>query len=99
MECGLSRSESISGRLFGYGEMTRVTHTLHYQILVEGTLDPSWFECLAGLAISVRERPEQPLVTVLTGPLEDQAALQGVLDTLFMLNMPLLMVERCLPAR
>jgi len=33
-----------------------------------------------------------------SGPLADQAALQGVLDTLFMLNMPLLSVERCRPA-
>ena len=62
---------------------------------MEGVLDPKWSDCLAGLAISVREQPEQPPVTVLTGPLEDQAALQGVLDTLFMLNMPLLLVERC----
>jgi len=66
-----------------------------YQIHVEGVLDPQWFDCLAGLDISVREQPAQPPVTVLTGPLEDQAALQGVLDALFMLKMPLLMVERC----
>jgi hypothetical protein len=70
-----------------------------YQILVEGALDQSWSEGLAGLAISVRERPAQPAVTELTGPLEDQAALHGVLDTLFMLNMPLLLVERCRPER
>jgi hypothetical protein len=67
-----------------------------YQIHVEGVLDPQWSDSLAGLAISVREQSAQSPVTVLTGPLADQAALQGVLDTLFMLNMPLLMVERCL---
>ena len=97
MECGLSCRESFSSRLFGYGEIVQETHALHYQILVEGTLDPNWSECLAGLAISVRERPEQPLVTVLTGALEDQAALQGVLDTLFMLHLPLLLVRRFPP--
>ena len=79
--------------------MTRATCTSHYQILVEGSLDPRWFECLAGLTISVREHPEPPLVTVLTGPLEDQAALQGVLDTLFMLNLPLLLVQRFPPEK
>jgi hypothetical protein len=68
-----------------------------YQIHVEGVLDPQWSDCLAGLAISVREQPARPPVTVLTGPLQDQSALQGVLDTLFMLKMPLLVVERCLP--
>ena len=66
-----------------------------YQICVEGVLDPQWSDSLAGLAISVREQPPRPAITELTGPLEDQAALQGVLDTLFMLNMPLLLVERC----
>ena len=79
--------------------MTQEMHIPHYQILVEGALDPNWSESMAGLAISVRERPAQPLVTVLTGPLQDQAALQGVLDTLFMLNMPLLLVERRPPGR
>ena len=70
-----------------------------YQIHVEGVFDPQWSDCLAGLAIFVREQPPQPPVTVLTGPLADQAALQGVLDALFMLKMPLLMVERCLPEK
>ena len=79
--------------------MTEAAHWPRYQIYVEGVLDPQWSDCLAGLAISVHEQPAQPLVTVLSGPLEDQAALQGVLDALFMLKMPLLMVERCLPER
>lgn len=65
-----------------------------YQIEVEGMLDPGWHECLAGLNIAVCERPQAPSVTVLSGPLVDQAALQGVLATLFMLQMPLLRVER-----
>jgi hypothetical protein len=85
--------------LLGWEKMTRTTHMPCYQILVEGMLDPQWSDCLAGLTISVREQPPRPAVTQLTGPLEDQAALQGVLDTLFMLKMPLLMVERCLPER
>jgi hypothetical protein len=79
--------------------MTRATDMPCYQIHVEGVLDPQWSECLAGLTISVREQPPHPAVTELTGPLEDQAALQGVLDTLFMLKMPLLMIKRCLPER
>jgi hypothetical protein len=65
-----------------------------YLIQVEGALDPQWSDCLAGLAISVREQPARPPFTVLTGSLQDQSALQGVLETLFMLKMPLLLVER-----
>jgi hypothetical protein len=75
--------------------MARTTELPRYQIHVEGVLDPQWSDCLAGLDISVCEQPPQPTVTVLTGPLKDQAALQGVLDTLFMLNMRLLLIERC----
>ena len=74
--------------------MTQVTRMHRYRILVEGTFDPSWSECLAGLSISVHERPSPPPVTELRGPLQDQAALHGVLDTLFMLNTPVLLVER-----
>jgi hypothetical protein len=77
--------------------MTQAARLPCYQIHVEGVLDPQWSDCLAGLAISVREQPPLPPITVLTGPLQDQSALQGVLDTLFMLKIPLLMVERCLP--
>jgi len=74
--------------------MTRATGLPNYRILVEGSIDPNWTDSLAGLAIMVREGPLQPPVTELRGPLEDQAALQGVLDTLFMLNTRVLLVER-----
>ena len=74
--------------------MTQTTPIPYYQILVAGVIDSTWTACLGGLDISVREQPAQPVVTMLTGPLEDLSALQGVLDTLFMLNMPLLLVER-----
>ena len=66
-----------------------------YQILVEGAVNPAWSDCLAGLTITVREQPAQPIVSLLSGPLADQGALHGVLDTLFMLNLPLIRVERC----
>jgi hypothetical protein len=65
-----------------------------YQIVVEGSLDASWCECLGGLAIAEVREPGQPTITRLTGPLADQSALQGVLDTLFMLQVRLLSVER-----
>jgi hypothetical protein len=74
--------------------MTRSTELPSYRILVEGLIDPNWSDCLSGLAIKAHERSSQPPVTELRGPLKDQAALQGVLDTLFMLNMPVLLVER-----
>lgn len=66
-----------------------------YRIRVEGTIDPNWSDSLAGLAISNEEQASHIPVSVLTGLLDDQVALQGVLNTLFLLNLPLLEVERC----
>ncbi len=68
--------------------------TLRYRILVVGTLDANWSECLGGLTIDVHQQTDAPPITELSGPLADQAALHGVLNTLFMLNLPVLLVER-----
>lgn len=56
-----------------------------YAIHVAGELDESWSECLGGLTItrSVTVEDETQPVTVLIGLLADQAALAGVLDTLY----------------
>jgi hypothetical protein len=64
-----------------------------YRIVVEGVLDPMWLECLGGLEMTEQRQPGQPVVTRLEGRLVDQSALQGVLDTLFMLGMRLITVE------
>jgi hypothetical protein len=68
-----------------------------YRILVEGVIDPIWFDCLGDMEITEQRRPGRPVVTQLMGRLVDQAALQGVIDTLFMLGLGLVFVER-LPA-
>jgi hypothetical protein len=76
----------------------QTSQTASYHIVVEGVVDSMWRECLGGLAITEQRRPEQPVVTQLEGRLVDQSALQGVIDTLFMLGLRLVSVER-LPAR
>jgi hypothetical protein len=76
--------------------MIQVTQSANYQILIEGALDPNWSASLGGLTISVCRSPGEPVVTLLTGQLVDQSALQGVLDALFMLHLRLLRVE-CTP--
>jgi hypothetical protein len=77
--------------------MSQASQTADYQIVVEGVLDPVWFDCLGGLEITEQRQPGQPVVTRLEGRLVDQSALQGVLDTLFMLGLRLILVE-CLPS-
>ena len=53
-----------------------------------------WLECLGGLELTEQRQPGQPVVTQLEGRLVDQSALQGVFDTLIMLGMRLVTVER-----
>lgn len=62
-----------------------------YRIRVRGVIPEKWFDCLGGLKI-VADTPDS---TVLEGRLPDQAALNGVLGTLYDLRLPLLEV-RCL---
>ncbi|MCP4251177.1 MAG: hypothetical protein GY778_29415 [bacterium] len=64
-----------------------------YRIRIEGLLDPSWSERMAGMAIEADEAETAP-VTILTGELIDQSALHGVLNTLLELHMPILSTER-----
>jgi hypothetical protein len=70
----------------------------NYRITVEGVLDPMWLPCLGGFDITEQRQSAQPVVTRLEGRPTDEAALQGVLDTLFMLGMRLILVERVQPA-
>ena len=69
-----------------------------YKIRVQGYLDESWSDRLSGVAIRVQSRPNETPVTVLMGELQDQAALAGVLNTLYDLGLPLLSVE-CLAVK
>ncbi len=81
--------------------MKTPTHNLNaitpaeYRISVVGVLEESYSDRLGGLSIWNSE-PDQisgkPIVT-LTGRLADQAALFGVLNALYNMRMPLLMVE------
>lgn len=64
-----------------------------YRIRIQGYLDDSWSDRMGGVAIRVQSRPRETPVTVLTGEFQDQAALAGVLNTLYDLGMPLLSVE------
>jgi hypothetical protein len=63
-----------------------------YRICVEGQLQDSWSSRLSGLTITRREEGKKPM-TVLHGSLLDQAALNGVLQSLYSLQLPLISVE------
>ena len=67
-----------------------------YRIRVEGHLEASWSDRLAGMTISSETSGEGPPTTTLVGELSDQASLAGVLSTLYELHCPVLLVERLL---
>jgi len=64
-----------------------------YRIGVQGFLDESWSDRMNGVDIRVRNLPDEAPMTLLTGRFIDQAALAGVLNTLYDLGYPLLTVE------
>ena len=65
-----------------------------YLICVQGELDETWSDRLGGLTITCENaRRNRGPVASLQGHLLDQAALLGVLNTLYDLHLPLLSVE------
>ena len=64
-----------------------------YRIQVYGHLEDRWSTYLQGLQIEKSTEPGLISSTTLTGWLADQAALLGVLNTLYNLAMPLISVE------
>jgi len=57
-----------------------------YRIEVEGHLNESLSDCLAGMRITARKRADQTTMTTLVGRLKDQAELSGVLNSLYDLH-------------
>ncbi len=64
-----------------------------YRIRVQGALGERWMEYFEDMQIAVETCPDGAQVTVLTGCLTDQAALQGVLQKLYNLGFPLISAE------
>ena len=68
-----------------------------YRITVTGHLDVAWSEILHDMAIVNGGEPAAAYTTV-TGRLPDQAALLGVLNTLYDRHIAVLAVERLIEA-
>jgi hypothetical protein len=61
-----------------------------YQIRINGHLGPQWTDWFAGLAIALEDNGD----TLLTGPVIDKAALQGLLKRVRDIGTPLVSVMR-----
>ena len=64
-----------------------------YRIRIQGQIESSWADRLGGMAITCDTCIDKPPVATLVGYLIDQAALSGVLNSLYDLQLPLLSVE------
>ena len=64
-------------------------HANFFEIRVKGQLDGSWSDWLEGLEARLLKNGE----TMLSGHIEDQAALMGILNKLYRLNLTLLSVR------
>lgn len=74
-----------------------MTNDLHepmvYQIRIKGHLGPRWADWFGGMAIKLEDNGEM----LLTGPVEDQAALHGLLKKVRDLGVPLISAIRVEP--
>jgi hypothetical protein len=61
-----------------------------YEIVLRGRLDESWSDWLGGLELRVTPHGE----TIATGPIQDQAALHGLLERVRDMGIELLSVRR-----
>ena len=64
-----------------------------YRIEVQGHLDESRSDRLAGMRITARKISDRITVSTLVGRLRDQAELSGVLNSLYDLHLSILKVE------
>jgi hypothetical protein len=71
---------------------TKAGRTQRYQIKIAGKLNRRWAEWFDGLSIDCTAEDTGAIVTTLTGPVADQAALHGLLMRIRDLNLRLISV-------
>ena len=65
-----------------------------YQIQVQGWISERWADWFDDMTITISDEDDAPAITTLTGAVADQAALLGLLQQLYTLRLPLLLVRR-----
>ena len=66
----------------------------NYRICALGRIDLTWKDSLEGMAVNIATSQAGDPCTILEGELSDQAALAGVLKTLYELHLTVLTVQR-----
>jgi hypothetical protein len=69
----------------------------YYRIIVEGRIDPSWSEWLDNFRLDSKKVANSMYLTTISGPVTDQAALRGLLNRLWDLNLVLRSIQQVDP--
>jgi hypothetical protein len=64
-----------------------------YQIIIQGRLDPTWADWFEGMNLVNQPDNRGLTLTILTGPVADQATLHGLLGKIYNLGLPLLAIS------
>jgi hypothetical protein len=64
-----------------------------YRIRVQGAIQRSWCESFTGMRVAFRKVSSPDALTILTGDVQDQAQLLGLLNSLYDLGLPLVSVQ------
>ena len=81
-----------------HGSIVSMFEAATYRICIVGTLDKHYSDYWGGMTIEYDRVMAQYPVTILTGRVADQAALIGVINSLYDFGCPLLCVE-CVEAK
>ena len=68
-----------------------------YRIVIQGRVSESWHRRLGGMKVTTSSLESAEPRTTLEGLLRDQAALHGLLETLYALHLPILEVAKVDP--
>ena len=77
----------------GHVEYPTMRESAIYRIRVRGRLDPGLSDRVGGMYIENLARSDGTAESVLEGRLADQAALTGVLNTLYELHLPMISAD------
>ncbi len=65
-----------------------------YEIQVGGCLDQDWSTWFEGMTVTIKAAADGSHITCLTGVVEDQPALRGLLSRIWDMNLALISVHR-----
>jgi hypothetical protein len=65
-----------------------------YRVVIQGTVSEEWHRRLGGMEVTTSSPESDQPRTILQGRLRDQAALHGLLETLYALHLPILEVTK-----